>query len=167
MWAHVFHRKLPNCHRYSIFITQKHQKLISSFHYSSLNLVRIEWRKQKLRTNPNKCYCRGTHQFWIMGDVECLAAAWALCFARDCGLTSIILESDFETVNKALRSENDSFTSYSHLVGKVKILAEAFCDITFSHTHRQGNFVVHNIARYTRNVSGLLVLMEDVIPHLN
>ena len=39
-----------------------------SFHNSSLNLVRIEWWKQKLKTNPNRCLLRGTHQFWVMGD---------------------------------------------------------------------------------------------------
>ena len=98
-------------------------------------------------------------------NVECMAAARALCFAREYGLTSIILESDSKTMNKALKSKNNSFTSYSHLVGKVKILVETFCDITFSHT--QGNFVVHNIARYARNVSGLSVWMENVLPHLN
>ena len=36
-WAHVCWRKLPNCHHYSVSIIQKHQKLASSFHYSSLN----------------------------------------------------------------------------------------------------------------------------------
>ena len=41
-WAPVFLRKLPNCHRYSVSITQRHLILVSNFQYSSLNLVRIE-----------------------------------------------------------------------------------------------------------------------------
>ena len=34
----------------------------------------------------------------------------------------------------------------------------------FSHIRKQGNCVTHNLARH---VSGLLVWMEDVPPHIN
>ena len=37
-----------------------------------------------------------------------------------------------------------------------------FCH--FSHIRKQGNCVTHNLARH---VSGLLVWMEDVPPHIN
>ena len=37
----------------------------------------------------------------------------------------------------------------------------------FSHIHKQGNCVTHNLARHARHVSGLLVWMEDVPPHIN
>ena len=60
--------KLPKCYRYSVFITQKHLKLISSFHNSLLNLVRIEWWKQNLKTNLNKLSLHGSHHFWVMSD---------------------------------------------------------------------------------------------------
>ena len=59
---------LPNFHHNSVSITQKHLKVVFSFHNSSLKNQRIEWWKQKLKTNPNKPNSRGTQQFWDMGD---------------------------------------------------------------------------------------------------
>ena len=38
-----------------------------------------------------------------------------------------------------------------------------FC---FSHIHRYSNSVAHKIAKYARYVSGLIVWMEDVLPHI-
>ena len=55
--------KITKCYRYSVFITQKHLKLISSFHNSLLNLVRIEWWKQNLKTNLSKLSLHGSHHF--------------------------------------------------------------------------------------------------------
>ena len=42
----------------------------SCFQFPNLSFKnqRIEWWKQKLKTNPNKPNNRGTHQFWVMGD---------------------------------------------------------------------------------------------------
>ena len=58
---------LPKCHGNLVSITWKHPKYVFNFANSSLKNQRIEWRKQKLKTNPNTPFCRGTHQFWVMG----------------------------------------------------------------------------------------------------
>jgi len=59
---------LPKCQGNSVSITQKHLKCVFSFLNSSLKNQRIEWWKQKLKTNPNKPNNCESHQFWVMGD---------------------------------------------------------------------------------------------------
>ena len=53
-----------------------------------------------------------------------------------------------------------------HLVYRFKTLVETFCVVTFSHTHIQCNFVVHNLAKHARHVRCLLKWKEDVPSHL-
>ena len=60
--------KLQKCHITQFSITWKHLKYVFSFYNSSLKNQRIEWCKQKLKTNPNKPFSHGTHQFWAMGN---------------------------------------------------------------------------------------------------
>ena len=59
---------LPKCHGNSVSITWKHPKCVFSLVKSSLKNQRIEWWKQKLKTNPNILFSHGIHQFWVMGD---------------------------------------------------------------------------------------------------
>ena len=68
LWVPQICVYLPNFHHNSVSITQKHLKVVFSFYNSSLKNQRIEWWKQKLKTNPNKPNSRGTQQFWDMGD---------------------------------------------------------------------------------------------------
>lgn len=80
--------------------------------------------------------------------MESLAAVHAIRLANDCGFPSIILEGDLEIVNNALRSEEESFTSFGHLIAKAKTIAKTFYAVTLFHTHRQGNFVAHYLVRH-------------------
>ena len=68
LWVPQICVYLPKRHHNFVSITQKHLKFVLSFHDSSLKNQRIEWRKQKLKINPNKLNNRGTHQFWVMSD---------------------------------------------------------------------------------------------------
>nr|POF26657.1 hypothetical protein CFP56_36970 [Quercus suber] len=49
-------------------------------------------------------------------EAEAMAAVRAIAFARELGLSSDIIEEDFEVIIKALRSEEESFVSFGHLV---------------------------------------------------
>ena len=68
LWVPQICVYLPKCHHNYVSITQKHLKVIFSFHNSSLKNQIIEWWKQKLKTHPNTLFNHGTHQFWVMGD---------------------------------------------------------------------------------------------------
>lgn len=63
-----------------------------------------------------------------------------MAFARELGLSSIIIEEDFEVIIKALRSEEVSFVSFGHLI------ANGFSFLSFSHFRRQA--VTHNFLVY-------------------
>ena len=96
-------------------------------------------------------------------DVEALAAARAINFATELGFSLVIIEGDSEAIIKALKSNEESLATYGHMISAVRPAIDAFRNISFSHTRRQGNDIAHNLARY---VSSYLVWMEDVPPHV-
>ena len=73
--------------------------------------------------------------------------------------TSIIVEGDLEEVITALRSKEESLSSFGHLIFSTKQSLDAFHSISFSQIHRSG--VAHNL---TKHVSSFLVWMENVPP---
>ena len=74
----------------------------------------------------------------IPNDAEAIAAVRTIAFASDLGFSNVIVEGDSETVIKTFKSE-ESFASFGHLVSAVKLIAESFNQISFSHTHRASN----------------------------
>lgn len=58
-----------------------------------------------------------------MPAVEALAAVKALIFAKDIGLSSLILKGDSELIINPLKSEGASFAAYGHLIEEAKLLA--------------------------------------------
>ena len=89
--------------------------------------------------------------------VEVVTATKALCFAKELGLLSVVLEGHSKITMDALASENSSLTEYGHLIDEAKELAKDFTYIEFSHLLRQKNSVAHNIARHARHVSEYLM----------
>ncbi|KAL0014626.1 hypothetical protein SO802_001695 [Lithocarpus litseifolius] len=98
--------------------------------------------------------------------VEAMAAARAIYFAQEIGLNSFILDGDSEAVIKCLISDDDSFSSFGHILVAAKATTETSCCISFSHIRRLGNSVAHNLAKHARHVRGFSVWMEDIPPHL-
>ncbi|KAK9984201.1 hypothetical protein SO802_033726 [Lithocarpus litseifolius] len=98
--------------------------------------------------------------------VEAMAAARALVFAKDLGITEFVLEGDSEVVITSLRSKEASFSSFGHLLESAKSIIGSDTCIKFSHVRRSGNKIAHNLARHARNVRGLSVWVEDVPQHL-
>ncbi|XP_023917766.1 uncharacterized protein LOC112029310 [Quercus suber] len=98
--------------------------------------------------------------------VIAMATARAIYFAQELGLTSFILEGDFEIVIKSLRSDDDYFSPFGHILAAAKDAIETSCCISFSHVRRLGNFIAHNLAKHARHVRGFLVWIEDIPPHL-
>ena len=98
--------------------------------------------------------------------VEVIAAKKALQFAKDLGLSSIVLEGDSKITIDGLMGEDSSLAEYGHLIDEAKEIAKKLIEVEFNHVQRQANNVAHNIARHARHVSKFLVWMEDVHPHL-
>ena len=99
-------------------------------------------------------------------DVEALATVRAVSFAVELGFSSIIIEGDSKVVIKALKNEKESLATFGHLIFAARPTIDAFCNLSFSHTHRQVNIIAHNLIRHAKHVSGYLVWMEDVPPQL-
>ena len=98
--------------------------------------------------------------------VEAMAAARALVFAHELGITEFVLEGDSEAVINSLQSKEASLSSFGHLLESAKSMLDPSSCVSFSHVRRSGNKIAHNLARHSRNVRGLSVWVEDVPPHL-
>lgn len=90
----------------------------------------------------------------------------AIIFAKEIGITSVILEAYSEVIN-SLWDIDDSFASFDHLIGDATNLQKTLSNIIFSHVQCQCNFVTHKFARHAKHVKGYSMWMNTVPPHLN
>ena len=97
--------------------------------------------------------------------VEALAATRAISFTHELSFSNFILEGDSKLVIKALKSNDESLSSFGQILASDKTITNVNC-ISFSHTRRIGNAVAHNLAKHARHVTCFKVWMEDVPPHL-
>ena len=63
--------------------------------------------------------------------VEAMVAARAIHFAQEIGLNSFILEGDSETMIKCLRSDDDSFSPFGHILAAAKATTETIVVFLF------------------------------------
>ena len=99
-------------------------------------------------------------------EVEALAAVRAITLAIDLNLPSFVVEGDSEVIISALRKEEESFSSFGHLLFSIKHYL-AFCNcFSFSHTRRSGNSLAHSLAKLARTIEGFSLWMEDVPPQV-
>ena len=84
-----------------------------------------------------------------------MAVARAITFAQELGINEFMLEGDSEVVINTLRSSEVSLTTYGHLLESAKSSLVTSKCIAFSHIRRNGNRVVHNLAKHARHVRGL------------
>ena len=99
-------------------------------------------------------------------QVEALAVRRATEFAMKLGITSAVLERDSEIIHRELICTEPSLALYGHIIHDVKQLASYFACIRFVHIRRQGNNVVHALARKAVTSPDLNVWMEDVPPDI-
>nr|XP_023911306.1 uncharacterized protein LOC112022914 [Quercus suber] len=98
--------------------------------------------------------------------VEAMAAARAMIFAKEIGITEFMLEGDSEVVINTLRNTEASLSTFGHLLESAKSTLVTSKCIAFSHIRRSGNRVGHNLAKHARHVRGLSVWVEDTPSHL-
>ena len=66
-------------------------------------------------------------------DVEALAIVRAISFVVEFGFSSIIFKHS-EAVIKALKSNDESFATYGHMISAIRPTIDAFRNISLSHT---------------------------------
>ena len=72
-------------------------------------------------------------------EVETLAAAKALVFAREIGVDNVVLEGDSSIVMTALRGEDHYLSASGLLVEDVQLLAGSFSKLLYSNSRRDGS----------------------------
>ncbi|XP_075665729.1 uncharacterized protein LOC142635464 [Castanea sativa] len=100
-------------------------------------------------------------------ELEALAARRAAKFAMELGLSSSVLEGDFEVVCRALRATNWGHSSIGEIVKDTVSIIGSLRTFSFSHTMRQGNCAAHVLAKRVIVSFSLLVWMEHVPPDVS
>ena len=74
-------------------------------------------------------------------EIEALAAYKAIVFAKELGLSKVVLEGDSSIVMSALNSSNPELAPFGLLVQDTLIVAIGFSKLSSSHTKREGNSI--------------------------
>ena len=77
-----------------------------------------------------------------------------------------MLEGDSKVVINTFRITKASLSTFGHLLESTKSTLVTSKCIAFSHIHRGGNRVAHNLAKHARHVKGLSMWVEDIPPPL-
>ena len=93
--------------------------------------------------------------------VEVLATHQALWLAKELGFQRLIVEGDSESIINAINDENMAWFEYGHISQDIRLLISSFYFVSFCHVRRQGNCMVHCLARRAIS-SSLDVWMESV-----
>ena len=111
-------------------------------------------------------YAKKIHQSFKAVEIESMAAATALTFAKDLGFQHIILEGDSLEVIQALWDKTKTLTPTGLLLEDVRSLSQNFDLLLYSHTKRDGNAVAHSLAKYALRIPDFLAWIEDVPTHI-
>ena len=101
-------------------------------------------------------------QAYSNDEVEAFAAAKALSFAAEIGISKAVLEGDSLTIIKALSTDQRSLSSFGPLIDDAKFSSVNFDQLHYSHVKRECNFAAHSLAKFASNILDFQVWMEDV-----
>ena len=90
-------------------------------------------------------------------EVEATAGATALVLANDIGVRRVILEGDSLAVIKVLREGEQPLSPTGLLLENVRMLSQSFETVLYSHSKREGNSVIHSLARYASSIPDFLM----------
>ena len=103
---------------------------------------------------------------WINVLRLILSPKWYICLSRNHFLYTFGLFIIFQVIN-SLKAELESLAIFGHLIADAKFFAKSFSFINFSRARQFANFVVNSFARHARNITVLLVWIDDIPPHIN
>ena len=93
------------------------------------------------------------NQAFKVVEIEALAASRALEFAANIGLDNVIVEGDSLVVTQALKTKVVVLAAYGLLIRDAFSLAGNFSEVYYSHIKREGNKVVHGLAKLAVNLA--------------
>ena len=93
------------------------------------------------------------NQVYKAEEIEALAALKALQLAYDLGFQNVILEGDSLGLIQALKAEDHNLSPLGLLVEDVKLFANNFVRLSYSHIKRNGNSVAYNLAKHALYIS--------------
>ncbi|XP_028074522.1 uncharacterized protein LOC114276883 [Camellia sinensis] len=92
---------------------------------------------------------------WVDADcAEALAAASAIAFGAELGLSHIHLEGDSLSIIKAFRCEDQVLSCYGHILQGAVCTSRCFTSFCCSHVLRGGNKATHELARLAGHMLG-------------
>ncbi|XP_042942883.1 uncharacterized protein LOC122277065 [Carya illinoinensis] len=93
---------------------------------------------------------------------ESFGALVATQFARDLGLTEVILEGDSLQVTRSLQGEVEDWSSSSMFLCEARTYLNLFAKWIVSHVRRNGNTVAHLLAKSALTISDVIITMEEL-----
>ena len=96
--------------------------------------------------------------------MEVLAVRSVVSLTKELKFDQVIIEGDADVIIRAINSGGFSSSSFGHIIRDIKLLSSAFHEVSYSHTHRQGNRVAHRLTRMAYNFSPFQIWMEDISP---
>ena len=99
-----------------------------------------------------------------LAETEAIAAARALEFGHEIGLTEAILEGDSELIVNSLMSGRANMASMEPLIQDATIFSASYTKLLCSHCRRDGKKLAHSLARFSIHVPNYSAWMEEV-PH--
>ena len=106
------------------------------------------------------------NQTYKVEEIEALAALKALKFAYELGFQNAILKGDSLGLIQALKAEDHKLSPLGLLVEDVKLFANNFVRLSYSHIKRNGNSVAHNLAKHAICIPDFQVWMKNVPSHV-
>ena len=85
-------------------------------------------------------------------EIEVIAAAWALEFGHEIGLTEAILEGDSELIVNSFKTGRANMASVEPLIQDATIFLALYTKLLYSHCRRDGNKLAHSLARFSIHV---------------
>ena len=98
--------------------------------------------------------------------IKVLATLNALSFAFELVFRSTILKGDSLGLTQVLKSEECSLSPTGLLLEDVKMFANNFVRLLYSHIKRNDNGVAHSLAKNALCIPNFQVWMENVPPHI-
>ena len=98
------------------------------------------------------------NQTYKVEEIEALAALKALQLAYDLGFQNVILEGDSLGLIQALKAEDHNLSPLGLLVEDVKLFANNFVRLSYSHIKRSGNNVTHNLTKHSIRILDFQIL---------
>lgn len=95
-------------------------------------------------------------------EIDAIAAARALEFGREIGISGAVLEGNSKLITKSLKAGGNTIASVEPLIQDAIVFSSSYSILQYSHCRRGGNRLAHSLARYSINVSNYVVWIEEV-----